>query len=712
MKKLLNTFAASLLVSIAVIAQAQTNPVPATPAAGAPSALNRMAAESPEAKARRMEWWREAKFGMFIHWGVYSVPAGIYHGRAVTNAGEWIMYRAKIPMAEYQSFAKDFNPVKFDAEAWVKIAKDAGMKYIIITAKHHDGFAMFPSKVSKWNITDATPWHRDPLQELAEACRRQGIKLGFYYSQAQDWNNGGSTGNRNWDQAQEHDMDDYIDTIAVPQVKELLSRYGEFPAVLWWDTPKNMTTNRAERLYSAVHALKPDIIMNNRLGGGLRCDTETPEQYIPAQGYPGRDWETCMTMNGTWGYKRDDQDWKSPEMLIRNLCDIASKGGNYLLNVGPTSEGLIPSPSSGALAEIGAWMKVNGDAIYGTGPTPFSDVHGKFSETEKDWRGNFKFISTWDWRCTSKAGKLYLFIFDWPKNGKFQLLPMQDKVQKVWILSNKTKVNYAQTDAGVILDLPAIPPDKIASVLCIEFAKTSKKVAFDPAADAERKAAMSPGELEWEKVLEENLGDFYLPYYKNDKRAGKVTAWDYVKDDPALPRVLLIGDSISRGYTLDVRRDLAGRANVHRAPANCGATTLGLRKMDAWLGGGHWDVIHFNFGIHDRNLPAATYATNLEQIVIRLEKTGAKLIWARTTPPASAGNAEKFSPEQCAEVNRIADGIMRQHGIPIDDLCSPIQPRLAEFQNPNNVHFNDAGYKFLAEKVAGAIMAQLSEPLK
>jgi alpha-L-fucosidase len=316
--------------------------------------------ETKEQRDARMGWWREAKFGMFIHWGVYAVPAGFYQGKPVAGIGEWIMNRGKIPMAEYQTYAKEFNPTNFNADAWVKAAKDAGMNYIVITSKHHDGFAMFDTKASPWNIMQASPYGKDPLKELAVACRKYGIKLGFYYSQAQDWNNGGSAAGGKWDPAQEHDMDDYIDKVAVPQVKEILSHYGEFPAVLWWDTPVNMNTNRARKLYAAVQALKPHIILNNRLGGGYKGDTETPEQFIPASGFPGRDWETCMTMNGTWGFKSDDHNWKSTETIIRNLCDIASKGGNYLLNVGPTSTGLIPQPSLERLAQVGAWMKVNG----------------------------------------------------------------------------------------------------------------------------------------------------------------------------------------------------------------------------------------------------------------------------------------------------------------------------------------------------------------
>ena len=395
----------------------------------------------------KMDWWKEAKFGMFIHWGVYSVPAGIYHGKEVNGIGEWIMNRGKIPMAEYQQFAKQFDPTDFNADEWVKIAKDAGMKYIVITAKHHDGFAMWPSTVSKWNIYDATPWHHDPLQKLAVACRKAGIKLGFYYSQAQDWNNGGAAAGGKWDPAQEHSMDDYIDKTAVPQVKELLTNYGEFPAVLWWDTPTDMTRERAEKFLPVISKY-PNLITNNRLGGGYQGDTETPEQFVPATGFPGRNWETCMTMNDTWGYKSTDHNWKSPEVIIRTLIDIVSKGGNYLLNVGPTSEGLIPQPSIERLKEVGQWMKTNGEAIYGTTASPFPYL-------------------SWG-RCTQKGDKLYLHVFNWPKDEKLSV-PILNKVKKAYLLANQKttfKVNKLQDKNIIHLDGNA--PDKIASVIVLE----------------------------------------------------------------------------------------------------------------------------------------------------------------------------------------------------------------------------------------------------
>jgi len=446
------------------------------------------AVETKEQRDARMAWWRDAKFGLFIHWGVYSVPAGFYHDQPVKGIGEWIMNRGKIPMAEYQQFAKQFNPVKFNADDWVKAAKDAGMKYIVITSKHHDGFAMFDTQASPWNIVQATPYGKDPLKDLAAACRKYGVKLGFYYSQAQDWNNGGSAAGGKWDKAQEHDMDDYIDKIAVPQVKEILSNYGEFPVVLWWDTPTGMNTNRAQKLYDAVHQLRPNIIMNNRLGGGFKGDTETPEQKIPARGFPGRDWETCMTMNNTWGFKRDDNNWKPTETIIRNLCDIASKGGNYLLNVGPTSEGLIPQPSLDRLAEVGQWMKVNGEAVYGTSATCFGNELGEAVKAKDGYGHDTMISSANNWRCTTKPGKsflgirtqpgkIYLMIFNWPASQKFELAGLLSKVNQAYLLADHKALKVQQTEAGVTLSLPAQAPDKIASVVCLEIADQAAKVA-------------------------------------------------------------------------------------------------------------------------------------------------------------------------------------------------------------------------------------------
>ncbi|MFI5377990.1 MAG: alpha-L-fucosidase [Tepidisphaerales bacterium] len=416
-------------------------------------AANSVAQETREQRDARMAWWHQAKFGMFVHWGVYSVPAGYYKDQPVRGIGEWIMNRGKIPVAEYADFTKQFNPVKFDAERWVKIAKGAGMKYMVITSKHHDGFAMFASKASAYNIVNATPFKRDPLKELAEACRKEGIRLGFYYSQAQDWHHpGGAASGGHWDKAQDGSMDEYIDKIAIPQVKEILGNYGpDTPAVLWWDTPRDMTPERAAKL-DALLALKPGIITNNRLGGGFKGDTETPEQRIPATGFGDRDWETCMTMNGTWGFKRDDNNWKTTETLIRNLVDIASKGGNYLLNVGPTAEGEIPQPSIERLAAVGAWMAANGKAIYGTTASPFNKL---------DW-GRCTKVATAD------ATTLYLHVFDWPKDGKLLVPGLKSPVASATMLVVGASIEAQPGKDGVTLAVPVTAPDAISSTIVLE----------------------------------------------------------------------------------------------------------------------------------------------------------------------------------------------------------------------------------------------------
>lgn len=439
--------------------------------------LNMSYSQTTLSKDQRMQWWREARFGMFIHWGVYSVPAGMWDGRQIGGIGEWIMNRGKIPVADYQRMAKQFNPVNYDADAWVKMAKDAGMKYIVITSKHHDGFALFESKASKWNVVDATAYGKDLLKPLAEACRKYGIKLGFYYSQAQDWNNpGGSAARRptkegwanpdsviidaytkehrgHWDPAQEKKtFAQYIDDVAVPQVKEILTNYGEI-AVLWWDTPTDMTDEAANKLQSLL-SLQPKIITNDRLKRpNFPGDHKTPEQRIPnLKDLDGTDWETCMTMNGTWGYKSYDHNYKTPETLIRNLLDIASKGGNFLLNVGPTDLGEFPAESINILAKMGEWMRVNGEAVYGTKASPW----GLF-----EWG-----------RCTVKETRdgtsIYFSVFNWPADGKLTIPSFTNKVVSAKLVATGGKVKASADGTNLVLTLPAAAPDPVASVVRVD----------------------------------------------------------------------------------------------------------------------------------------------------------------------------------------------------------------------------------------------------
>jgi alpha-L-fucosidase len=402
--------------------------------------------ESPAERDARMKWWREAKFGLFIHWGVYAVPAGKYGGN--TNYGEWIMNSAKIPVATYREFAGQFNPVKYNPELWAKTAKDAGMKYIVITSKHHDGFALYPSEASKWNIADATPYKKDLLGPLVSAAKAEGLKIGFYYSQSQDWNNPGGAKSgfkegEGWDDAHKGDYDAYLKSVAVPQTREILTRYPI--DILWWDTPMFMTPQRAAPL-AALAMLRPGLILNNRLGGGFKGDTATPEQFVPVTGYPG-DWETCMTLNRHWGYNAYDHNWKSSTDLIRKLADICAKGGNFLLNVGPTAEGEFPPACVERLHDIGQWLRVNGDSIYGTSRSPFAYL---------PWGV-----------ATRKGSTLYLHVFEWPKDGKL-VVPLNNAAKSAKILADGKALFVKRTDQKLVIDVPAVAPDKADSVIALE----------------------------------------------------------------------------------------------------------------------------------------------------------------------------------------------------------------------------------------------------
>jgi alpha-L-fucosidase len=337
--------------------------------------------ESQEAFDRRMEWWRDATFGMFIHWGPYAVPAGEYKGETVDGIAEWIMDRAQIPVEEYEAYARQFNPTGYDAEEWVRLARDAGMRYIIITSKHHDGFALWDSQVSDYDAVDYAPIGRDLLAELKAACDKYDMTLGFYHS-IMDWHHPDAQAphypDYNTSEKSNPNFDRYVENYLKPQVKELIENYD--PAVLWFDGEwiPEWTHKHGREMYQYIRSLKPDIIINNRVDKGRQGmqgmnkedrayagDFGTPEQEI-LEGTSDFDWEACMTMNDSWGYKAADDNWKSAETLIHNLIDIAAKGGNYLLNVGPTDAGIIPAPSVERLAAIGDWMDVNGEAIIAT----------------------------------------------------------------------------------------------------------------------------------------------------------------------------------------------------------------------------------------------------------------------------------------------------------------------------------------------------------
>jgi alpha-L-fucosidase len=423
---------------------------------------------SPEAKQARLAWFHEAKYGLFIHWGLYAIPAGEWKGQRIPGIGEWIMFRARIPVPEYEQLAKQWNPLKFDAEAWVQLAKDAGMKYIVITSKHHDGFALYDSKVSRFDSVDATPSKRDILKELAAACARHSMPLGFYYSQAQDWHEPHGAGNT-WDFGpdDEKDFDQYLRGKAEPQVRELLTGYGPV-ALVWFDTPHMMSPERSQRFTHIVRSLQPKTLIDGRLGAAGDYVT-TGDNVIPAE-VQSTAWEVPATLNHTWGYRKDDHDWKSPGDVAFKLVDIVSKGGNYLLNVGPMADGVIPQPSQDVLRTVGRWLKQNGEAVYGAGPTPWGDELGEASSKgAKDLRGNPLFLSRNEWRVTTRPGKLFFTFFHEPR-VPFELPPMKNQVKRAYRLADNHPIEV-KVESGrpqLLIDRPIHDPTATVVVVEIE----------------------------------------------------------------------------------------------------------------------------------------------------------------------------------------------------------------------------------------------------
>ncbi|HEY0434125.1 MAG TPA: alpha-L-fucosidase [Chitinophagaceae bacterium] len=421
------------------------------------------AAETKAQKDQRMKWWKDARFGLFIHWGLYSVPAGVW--KSDTNHAEWIRTTAQIPIGEYDKFVGQFDPEKFNADQWVKMAKKAGMKYIVITSKHHDGFNMFNSKESDFDIM-STPFHRDVMKELAAACRKQGIRFCFYHS-IMDWHHPDYLPRREWEKdrpATGANFENYIAYLKA-ELKELLTNYGNI-GVLWFDGEweSTWTHARGKDLYNYVRSLEPSILVNNRVDvgregmegltreGDFVGDFGTPEQEIPATGIPGADWESCMTMNNNWGYNSHDNHWKSGEDLVRKLIDIASKGGNFLLNIGPTAEGVFPDSAIERLDEIGSWMSKNGEAIYGTQASPFKNL---------DWG-----------RCTQKriAGgtRLYLHVFDRPSGGKLVVPGLGNSVRRCFTLDGERPLRAVKERNEYVIDIGSVPQAKYATVIVMD----------------------------------------------------------------------------------------------------------------------------------------------------------------------------------------------------------------------------------------------------
>lgn len=419
----------------------------------------------PAGRNARLAWWREARFGMFVHWGVYSSLSGTWNGKAYGGYGEHIQRMAKIPIPVYRrEVAGKFNPVDFNADEWIRLAKEAGMGYFIITAKHHDGFAMYDSHVSDYNIVQATPFGRDPMKELRAACKKYGIKFGFYYSHAFDWGEENAPGN-DWDYQNPggdkllHGSDwwnhypeflpkarKYVNEKSIPQILELIRNYD--PDIMWFDTPHKLPPEENLRILAAVRQAKPSLVVNGRLVSGLgdyasTCDR--PAEFPPQAG----DWEGIPTTNESYGYNKNDRSHKPASHFIRLLAKSAARGGNELMNIGPMGNGRMDEADVKILKGIAAWWKVNGESIRGTTRTPLA-------------------VQAWG-ESTRKGNTIYLHVFDWPSDGKLVVGGLKTEVTRAHLLSQPDLVlNFSPTGPDLIINVPATAPDLIDTVIAVE----------------------------------------------------------------------------------------------------------------------------------------------------------------------------------------------------------------------------------------------------
>lgn len=460
----------------------------------------------------RTKWFREAKFGMFIHWGPY----------AVIGRHEWARHRFQIPQTEYDKYARAFNPVRFDADAWMDLADQAGAKYVVITSKHHDGFSIFRSKVSDYDM-EITPYPGDPLKDLARAAQRRGIRLGFYHS-IMDWRHKDYVPKRAWETKEPNkggNLDKYLDFMK-EQLRELLTGYGDV-AMIWFDGEWEHSTQelRSDEIYDFIRQISPKTLINDRLykrEPGNRADFGTPEQFVPATGYKDASgkpllWESCVTINmDSWGYNKYETEFKTTRDLIRMLIEVVSKGGNLLLNVGPMPDGRIQDEFVTRLHAIGEWMKVNGESIYGTTASPFSRL---------------PFFG----RATAKGNLLYLHVFQWPQDGRLRVPGLKNLVQSARLLADRGSSLRTTRDGGdVIVELPSTAPDETASVivLTLDGDPSVEPYRIQPAEKGVLHFGVESAEIETrfeQRAKKENaLGHVFLTRWT---RADDIPTWNF-----------------------------------------------------------------------------------------------------------------------------------------------------------------------------------------
>lgn len=405
--------------------------------------------------SKQAERFEQGNYAMFVHWGLYSQAANKWKGKTYYGASEWLMHKsmAGIPVAEYMALANDFNPTRFDARAIARLAKEAGMKYIVVTAKHHDGFAMYDSKVCDFNIVKRTPFAKDPMRALAEACREAGLGFGFYYSHNQDWTYPGGNGGPTTDAAgRSKTFDDYFREKCLPQVEELTRNYGEIQ-LIWFDTPGNMPAKYAEKLVEVVRANQPGALVSGRVGYGMGDYQTLGDMEIPLKNIEGM-WESIDVTNDSWGYAWYDCNWKSAKQILTSLISTVARGGTYMMNVGPTPSGTIPAEAERALRTAGDWIARHPYAIYGAGASPWGHA--------LPWGD-----------ATVGRDALYLLVYDWPAGGKLYVPGLQTEVEAARLVTGgkERKLKCTRTGSLLEVELPFERPDRLVSVVKLKLAK-------------------------------------------------------------------------------------------------------------------------------------------------------------------------------------------------------------------------------------------------
>ncbi len=489
-------------------------------------------------KAGRGKLFAEGNYGMFIHWGLYSHLGGKWKGKTYYGIGEWIKNprMAGIPTDEYMEIAKEFNPDEFDAKAIAQLAKDAGMKYIIITSKHHEGFAMFDSKANPFNIVDATPFARDPMKELSAACRELGLGFGFYYSHNQDWTApGGSGGPTEYPDGTPASFEKYFYEKCLPQVKEICTNYGDIDFV-WFDTPGNMKKELVVELAEVVRKLQPNAMLCSRIGHGMGDYASKGDMEVPLRNIEGL-WETCDTYNDSWSYAWYDNNFKSPKEILNRLVSTVARGGTYLFNVGPDGKGNIPEIGKQFILDAGKWIQKYPQVVYGAGSSPWGHA-----------------LAWGD--ITTKGNSLFLTVFEWPQDGKLYLPGLEEKIVSASLLkgAKANKISFNQEKGWTIFNLPFEPADSPVSVIEVKLNTKAKeaKVKANPGIYPNIETELSVEFAEIENAQKEKIS--WMEKFGEWKHVNQVSSW---KDNS---KVQWVVDVFESGYYyLDLRYKGADR---------------------------------------------------------------------------------------------------------------------------------------------------------